>query len=189
MSNSEPALARQRRLTVERVIMDGVRYNPHRVLAMQLLAHGGLASTSVRALSEAMDVGENSVGTLINFMIGDGLAKRVGTHPTRTRAGLYTITDEGRRVLRKLTAIIDADPDALPVLDLREARVLEAVGQRSMNLPKFADVIGLGPQATRRLLAGMAHRRLMRRLDRKQFGHWKASSLGRKALAAARSGA
>lgn len=187
---ADPVLAKQRPLTLDRVMMDGVRYRPGRVHVLQLLVHGGHDAVTVRSLAVAMGQAEGPVGSLVVAMIGDGLAPRVGSFSGRPRTALYAVTDEGRRVLAKLTAIIDPDPAAVPVLDTREVRVLELFeGGRSLTLVKFSTAIGLGPQAMRKVLGAMTNRGLVKRQDHKQQQRWKASGRGREALVAARASA
>lgn len=185
----EPVLARQRPLTLDRVMMDGVRYRPGRVLALQLLANGGHDAVTVRSLAMAMGECRGAVGTLIVAMVGDGLAARVGSFAGRSRTALYTITDKGRRILAKLTATIDPDPNAVPVLDMREVTVLEAMGGGSATLAKASAAIGLGEGVTRKVLATMGDRGLIKRYRHKVQHRWKVSSRGREALAAAKAGA
>lgn len=185
----DPVLANQRPLTLDRVMIDGVRYRPGRVLALQLLVHGGHDAVTIRSLAKAMGQAEGAIGTLVCAMVQDGLAERVGAFAGRPRTTLYGVTPEGRRLLARLTAIIDPDPSAPPVLDKREVTVLEMLGRGSGTVAKFGDAIGLGPAGVRKLLAGMAGRNLLKRYHHKAQHRWKASSQGREALDAARSGA
>lgn len=185
----DPVLVRQEPLTVQRVMLDGVRYRPGRVHALQLLADGGVASVTVRSLAKAMDTEEGPVGSLIVAMVGDGLTAHVGKFAGRPRTALYAITDQGRQVLAKLTAMLNPDPSAAPVLDTREVRVLDVLGRRTMNLSQLVRELGLGQVTMRTLLASMTERRLLKRQVYGSQHRWRATSRAREALSAGRAAA
>jgi len=94
------------------VLVEGMTY-PRMRLIHQLAEDGPLM---MNVLSERLNVSARNITVLVDGLEKDSLVRRV-SHPTDRRATLIEITDEGKRIHKRIYAVQDEQTALLALLD------------------------------------------------------------------------